>query len=52
MIFNVSKEKEWSSPYKKIWNEAESQLFGKLVAEPIKGEEKYVYGKLKHGKIA
>ena len=45
--FNVSGEKEWVSQYKKIWNEVESQLFGKLVTEPIKGEGKYVYGKLK-----
>ena len=33
------------SQYKKIWNEVESQLFEKLVTEPIKG--KYVRGKLK-----
>ena len=31
----------------KIWNEVESQLFEKLAKEPIKGEGKYVYGKLK-----
>ena len=43
--FNVSEEKGWTSQYKKIWNEVESQLFEKLVTEPIKG--KYVYGKLK-----
>ena len=47
MPFNVSEEKEWVSQYKKIWNEVESRLFGKLVTEPIKGEGKYVYGKLK-----
>ena len=47
MTFNVSEEKEWSSAYKKIWNEVESQLFEKLATEPIKVEEKYVYGKLK-----
>ena len=45
MSFNVSEEKGWTSQYKKIWNEVESQLFEKLVTEPIKG--KYVYGKLK-----
>ena len=45
MSFNVSEEKEWTSQYKKIWNEVESQLFEKLATEPIKG--KYVYGKLK-----
>ena len=45
MSFNVSKEKEWISQYKKIWIEVESQLFEKLATEPIKG--KYVHGKLK-----
>ena len=45
MLFNVSKEKEWVSQYKKTWNEVESQLSEKLATEPIKG--KYVYGKLK-----
>ena len=45
--FNASEEKGWTSQYKKIWNEVESQLFGKLVTEPTKGEGKYVYGKLK-----
>ena len=45
MSFNVSGEKEWVSQYKKIWNEVESQLFEKLVTEPVKG--KYVRGKLK-----
>ena len=33
--------------YKKIWNEVESQLYEKLVTEPIKGEGKYIHGKLK-----
>ena len=47
MSFNVSKAKEWVSQYKKIWNEVESQLFEKLSTEPIKGEGKYVHGKLK-----
>ena len=45
MSFNVSEEKEWTSQYKKIWNEVKSQLFEKLATEPIKG--KYVRGKLK-----
>ena len=36
--FNVSEEKEWTSQYKKIWNEVESQLFEKLATEPIKRE--------------
>ena len=35
------------SQYKKIWNEVESQLFGNLATKPIKGESKYVQGKLK-----
>ena len=47
MSFNVSEAKDWVSQYKKIWNEVESQLFEKLVTEPIKGEGKYVHGKLK-----
>ena len=47
MSFNVSEAKEWVSQYKKIWNEVESQLFEKLATEPIKGEGKYVHGKLK-----
>ena len=33
--------------YRKIWNEVRSQLFEKLTTEPIKGEGKYVHGKLK-----
>ena len=45
ILFNVSEEKVWTSQYKKIWNEVESQLFEKLAAEPIKG--KYVCGNLK-----
>ena len=47
MSFNVSEEKEWVAQYKVIWNEVESQLFEKLATEPIKGEGKYVHGKLK-----
>ena len=47
MPFNVSDEKEWVPQYKKIWNEVDSQLFQKLATEPIKGEGKYVHGKLK-----
>ena len=47
MSFNVFEEKEWVSQYKKIWNEVESQLFAKMATELIKGEGKYVYGKLK-----
>ena len=47
MSFNVSEAKEWVSQYKKIWNEVESQLFEKMVTEPIKRETRYVSGKLK-----
>ena len=47
MSFNVSEEKEWVSQCKKIWNEVESQLFEKMVTEPIKKEGRYVNGKLK-----
>ena len=36
--FNASEEKEWVVQYKKIWNEAELQLFEKMSTEPIKGE--------------
>ena len=47
MSFNVSEERGWMSQYKKIWSETESQLFERLATEPIKGEGKYVHGKLK-----
>ena len=47
MSFNVSEEKAWVAQYEKIWNEAESQLFEKIVTEPIKREDRYVNGKLK-----
>ena len=47
MSFNASEEKEWVARYKKIWNEVESQLFEKMATEPIKGEGRYVHGKLK-----
>ena len=50
MSFNVSDAKEQVSQYKKIWNEIESQLFEKLATEWIKGEGKYVHGKLKMSK--
>ena len=33
--------------YKKIWSKLELQLFQKLVTEPIKREDRCVYGKLK-----
>ena len=35
------------SQYKKIWNEVESQLFENMATEPIKREDRYIYGKLK-----
>ena len=38
MSFNISKAKEWASQYKNIWNDVDSQLFGKLATEPIEGE--------------
>ena len=47
MSFNVSEAAEWFLQYRKIWNEVESQLFEKLPTGPIKGEGKYVHGKLK-----
>ena len=47
MSFNVYKTREGVSQYKKIWNEVESQLFEKLATAPIKGEGKYIHGKLK-----
>ena len=47
MSFNVSEEKAWVAQYKKIWNEVESQLSEKLATKLIKGEGKYVHGKLK-----
>ena len=47
MSFNVSEKKEWMSQYKNIWNEVELQILEKLASGLIKGEDKYVYGKLK-----
>ena len=47
MSFNVSEEKECVAQYEKIWDEVESDLFKKLAIEPIKGEGRYVNGKLK-----
>ena len=32
---------------KRRWNEIESQLFEKMVTEPVKGEGRYIHGKLK-----
>ena len=50
MSFNVSEAQEWVLRYRNIWNEVESQLFEKLTTEPIKGEGKYMHGKLKKWK--
>ena len=47
MSFNISEAAEWVLQYRKIWNEVESQPFEKLATGPIKGEGKYVHGKLK-----
>ena len=47
MSLNVSEEKACVAQYEKTWNETESQLFEKLVTEPIQREGKYVHGKLK-----
>ena len=47
MFFNVSEKKVRVAQYKKVWNEVESQLFEKLATELIKGEGRYIHGKLK-----
>ena len=47
MSFNVCEEKAWKTQYENIRNEVESHLFEKMVTEPIKGEGKYINGKLK-----
>ena len=47
MSFNVSEAPEWVLRYRNIWNEVELQLFEKLTTKPIKGEGKYMHGKLK-----
>ena len=44
--FNVSEEEAWKTQYRKIWNEAELQLFEKMRTESIKKEDRYVNGKL------
>ena len=46
ILFKVSEEPEWVFQYRSIWNGVESQLFEKLTTEPIKGEGKYMHGKL------
>ena len=47
MSFHVSEAPELVLQYRKIWNEVASKLFEKQATGPIKGEGKYVYGKLK-----
>ena len=47
MSFNVSEAPEWVLQCKNIRNEVESQLLEKLTTEPIKGDGKYINGKLK-----
>lgn len=47
MLFNVSEVPQWVLQYRNIWNEVESQLFGKLTTELIKGVDKYIHDKLK-----
>ena len=44
--FNVSEEEAWKTQYRKIWNEAELQLFEKMRTESIKKDDRYVNGKL------
>ena len=46
MLFDVSEAPQWVFQYRNIWNDAESKLFEKLTTEPIKGEGKYMHGKL------
>ena len=33
--------------YRNFWNEVKLELFEKLIIEPLKGEGKYIHGKLK-----
>ena len=47
MSFNISEAAEWVLQYRKICKEVESHLFEKLATRPIKGEGKYIHGKLK-----
>ena len=47
MSFNASEEKVWQTQYKKIWNEAESLLFEKMLTEPIKKDSRCINSKLK-----
>ena len=47
MSFNVSELPEWVLHYRKTWNEVHLQLFEKPITKPIRGEAKYMHGKLK-----
>ena len=47
MSFNVSEEKAWVSQYRQVQSDVESQVFQKLASVSIKGEGRYVHGKLK-----
>ena len=44
---NASETPEQVIQHRNIWNEIESQLLEKLTTEPIKGDGKYMHGKLK-----
>ena len=46
MSFNVLEAQEWVLQCHKIWNEVELQFFEKLTPSPIKGEGRYMHGKL------
>ena len=45
--FNFSKVPVLVLYYRNVWNEVELQIFQKLKTESIKGEDKYMLGKLK-----
>ena len=47
MSFNVYEVPEWMLHYLNIWNKAELQLCEKLTTKLLKGEGKYIHGKLK-----
>ena len=47
MSFNVFEARQCVLQYNKTWNDAESHVFEKLTAGPIKGEGIYVHVKLK-----
>ena len=47
MSFDVAEAPELGLQYRKFVNEVESQLFEKLTTESVRGEGKYMHGKLK-----